>query len=304
MHHTGQVYRPPSESDTPLLEVTSGCSWNRCSFCNMYNRTLFKVSDMKSIKEDLEELKLHHPNYLDRIFLINGDAFTLDTDKLLEITDMILEYFPDIKTISCYASILNIRNKSQEDINKLAENRINDLYIGIESANNNVLQLMNKGYSSQDVYNSLEKLQMAGIRYNALIMLGAGGKKYSKKHLEDTIQLLNTYPAYIVAVLSTKVMKDTPLMDLVRSEEFTQLTEREMINEELEILEGLDYDDDSYFLGNHIFNTVEATGYFRHKSFIKEYILEEVERLEKERPGFLDSTFNTYPKKRGGFLFL
>ena len=270
----------------------------------MYDETMFGVSSLEDIREDLRELKQAHPEGIKRIFLINGDSFTLSSTKLIEIGELIHDYFPDIECISCYASILTLKSKSVSQLEQLSILKFNDLYIGIESADDYVLSLMNKGYDSNDVYECLDKLQKVGMCYNALIMLGAGGVEHSKDHVQKTIKLLNTYKPHIFSPLSTTVEEGSALQEYVLDDSFHVLTERQMVEEELEFLENVDFDDDSYFFGNHHYNLIPASGYFRHKQFIIDYIVEELERIGDEKPALLDSKFNTFAKKHGGFLFL
>ncbi|MFQ8697852.1 MAG: hypothetical protein ACLR8B_05730 [Peptoniphilus harei] len=115
MHYTGEVYRPPLEAYTPLLEVTHGCSHNDCVFCTMYNNTSFGISPLKDIEEDIIELasspsRVYRP--MERIYLLNGDPFVLKTERLLEISDLIKKYIPEVKTITAYCSFYNLENKS------------------------------------------------------------------------------------------------------------------------------------------------------------------------------------------------
>ncbi len=304
MHKTGEFYRPPTEADTPLLEVTYGCAWNKCSFCNMYQKTKFGVSPLKDIKEDLEELKTHNPEGIERIFITNGDSFILPTENLIKISELIQKYFPDIKTISSYASINSIKEKSEEELKKISDYHYNDLYIGLESGCDKVLKLLNKGFDKHEEKSSLQKLEDAGIDYNALIMLGAGGHEYSKQHIKESVQLVNRYKPKILSLLSTTINENTVLNEMVKEGSFTPLTEKEMIEEELLFLKTVEFDDEAYFFGNHVFNTISATGYFKHKDFIIDYIEEEYNRLMSEKEEMMNSVFNTYPKKRGGFLFI
>lgn len=275
MHKTGQFYRPPTEADTPLLEVTYGCSWNKCSFCTMYDKTTFDMSPLEDIIEDLEELKLHHPQGIKRLFITNGDSFILKTEELIKISQKIMDFFPDIETISTYASINSIKTKTIEELKKLHKYHYNDLYIGLESGCDEVLKILNKGFDKKEEEKSLDKLQKVGITYNALIMMGSGGKKYSQKHVTESIKIINKYPPKILCLMSTTIYKNSQLEKLVKNSTFTPLTENEMINEELEILNNVKLNDDAYFFGNHEFNTIAESGYFKHKKFIIEYIEEE-----------------------------
>ena len=148
MHYTGPVYRHPLEANTPILEITYGCSWNKCVFCNMYKGVKFGASPMEHIEEDLQELASICPRNLRKITVANGDPFALSTKRLLEISDLIREYFPEISVISCQTSIRNLMHKKQEELDQLYEAMYDDLYIGIESGCDEVLKLLNKGYGA------------------------------------------------------------------------------------------------------------------------------------------------------------
>ena len=133
MHYTGQVYRPPVEWNTPLLEITIGCSHNKCAFCTMYRRTPFRVSPLEDIESDLQEMLAEYGSDLKRIYLLNGDPFVLSTKKLLEISDLIHRYFPKMETMSCYSSINDVRNKSLDELKTLRQAGYDELYFGLET---------------------------------------------------------------------------------------------------------------------------------------------------------------------------
>ena len=119
MHYTGEVYRPPLEAYTPLLEVTYGCSHNACAFCIMYHQTRFGISPIEDIESDIIEISKTYPRPIERIYLLNGDPFMLPTDRLLEIADLIHKYLPDVNTITTYASFYNLKDKSVHDMKAL-----------------------------------------------------------------------------------------------------------------------------------------------------------------------------------------
>ena len=243
MHYTGPVYRPPIEADTPLLEITYGCSWNRCSFCTMYHGQKFGISPLDDIKSDLEEMSGYYPRNLKRIFVENGDAFALPAKKLLEISDLIHEYFPEIECITCYASIRNIKPKTTEEMKKLRNAGFNEFYIGLETAFDPALEQMQKGYSADDEYEQLKKLEDAGIDYNAIIMFGVAGRGNYMKNAEKTINLLNRFKPKRILTMSTGIQKNTPLYEMRENEEFTEATERQMLAEEMMYLKNLKMDD-------------------------------------------------------------
>ncbi len=116
MHYTGPVYRHPLEANTPLLEVTYGCSWNKCSFCNMYKSIKFNLSPWEHIIEDLEEMSQIYPESLESIVIVNGDPFALSTRRLLKISELIHKYFPNVNRISSQASVRNIMTKNRRRV--------------------------------------------------------------------------------------------------------------------------------------------------------------------------------------------
>ncbi len=274
MHYTGQVYRHPIEGSTPLLEVTAGCSHNKCSFCTMYRETKFKVSPLEHVEQDLQELKASgYP--VKRIFLVNGEPFILSTEKLIKIGELINSYFPEIETITCYASMISIKRKSLEDLKKLRALKFNQLHIGLESAYDPALEQMNKGFTVAEAYENIEKLVQAGFEWDAIIMTGVAGKGNGKVHIEETAKLLNKFPPYLVSLMTTSVSEGTPLEKMRDNGEFIECTEREKIEEEIMLLELLEFED-AYFFGGHNYNLIPINAPLSKKAEIikamKDYI--------------------------------
>ncbi len=286
MHYTGQVYRHPIEASTPLLEVTAGCSHNKCSFCTMYRETPFALSPLEDVEEDLQELKLSgFP--ITRIFLVNGEPFILSTEKLIKIGELINSYFPEIQTITCYASIKSLKTKTVEDLKRLRALGFNQLHIGLESAYDPAIAQMNKGFTSAEAYENIEKLTKAGIEWDAIIMTGVAGKGMGKIHIEQTAKLLNTFPPYLVSIMTTSVAEGTPLERMCQSGEFVQCTEREKIQEELLLLELINFDD-AFFFGAHNYNLIPINGPLSRKQEIIKAMRDYLPRLDSK---ILDSVF-------------
>lgn len=292
MHYTGPVFRPPPEASTPLLEITYGCSWNRCSFCTMYAGQKFGISPMEHIEEDLQELSRYYPKDLKRIFVVNGDAFALQAHRLLDIADLIHEYFPEIECITCYASIRNIKPKTTEDLKKLRSAGYNEFYMGIETAYDPALKQMRKGYSQADEYEQLKKLEDAGITYNAIIMLGVAGRGNYRSNASETINLLNRFKPHMVLPMSTSVHDNTPLKEMCDSQEFIVASEREMLNEELLYLENLEMDDDCMYFSGHIYNLSRISQSFKYQDEMVQKLKERIEEIDKAHPGLLDSVLS------------
>lgn len=288
MHYTGPVYRHPLEANTPILEITYGCSWNKCVFCNMYQGVKFGASPMEHIEEDLQELASVYPKNLRKITVANGDPFALSTKRLLEISDLIRKYFPEISVISCQTSIRNLMHKKQEELDQLYEAMYDDIYIGLESGCDDVLKLLNKGYSADQAYETLEKLQKSKMKYIALLMGGAGGKKYREEHIRDTAKLLSSYPPKMISIITTGIATGTKLAEMRDNGEFVQLTEREIIEDEMALIDALDVPGQVYFFGHHQNNVAPISGHLKDKKELIEGFKQKLHYLEINKPEILD----------------
>lgn len=148
MKFTGTTYRPPIEADSLLLQVTVGCAHNDCTYCPMYKDVSFSVEELNQIENDLKEARQYYSK-VERVFLVNGDAFVLSAEKLKEIALKIKHYFPECNTITMYSTIQNIKSKTDEELKELKALGINDLYVGIESGLDEVLVNIKKGHTIQ-----------------------------------------------------------------------------------------------------------------------------------------------------------
>ena len=288
IHYTGPVYRPPPEANTPILEITYGCSWNKCVFCNMYRDVKFGASPMEHIEEDLQELAEIYPKNLRKITVANGDPFALSTKRLLEISDLIRQYFPEISVISCQSSIRNLMHKKQEELNQLYGAMYDDIYIGIESGCGNVLELLNKGYDADQAFKTLQKLQNSKMKYIALLMGGAGGKQYRSEHIADTSKLLNKFPPKMISIITTGIAEGTKLAEMRDNGEFIQLTEREIIEDEISLIDSLNVPGQVYFFGHHQNNVARVSGHLKNKEKLIEGFRQKLHDLEMNKPEILD----------------
>lgn len=290
MHYTGEVYRPPLEAYTPLLEVTYGCSHNDCVFCTMYNNTPFGISPLKEVEDDIVELasspsRAYRP--MERIYLLNGDPFVLKTERLLEISDLIKKYIPEVKTITAYCSFYNLENKSVEDMKKLKEAGYNELWFGVETGNPEILKFLNKGTDIEGYYRGLDKMKSANMDYHAIIMQGVGGKGKSKENAIDTAKILNYYPPKGVYVMSTSVIEPSPLYYMKEKGEFVETTNRENLEEQIFLLENLTLPDETLYSSGHMVNMINVTGYMSDKDKMIDKIKYALETID---PKVLDMT--------------
>lgn len=265
MHYTGQVYRPPLEAYTPLLEVTYGCSHDACAFCTMYHQTKFGTSPIEDIESDIIEIKETFPGHIDRIYLLNGDPFMLPTERLLEIADLIHKYLLDVKTITSYASFYNLKDKSIDDMIALRKAGYNELWFGVESGDPEVLSWINKGADLDEYYQGLEKMKAAGMDYFAIVMQGIKGAGKSIENAKATAEFLNYYPAKGIFIMSTDVQKGSKLYNMRERGEFVETTNMENLVEQITLLENLDVPDDVLYSSGHMVNLVKVSGHMRKK---------------------------------------
>jgi radical SAM superfamily enzyme YgiQ (UPF0313 family) len=190
------LFRPPSEARSLILQVTIGCSNNDCAFCDMYKTKKFTTRRFADIQKEIQDVaKLNMP--VQKVFLADGDAFVLSTKKLLEICNEINAAFPKVSRISSYALPSNINKKSIEELKELKAAGIKMLYIGIESGDDELLDLITKKETFDSSKSALLKLKEVGIKSSVMVLTGLGGKNYSQQHALQSAQLLNeTQPDY------------------------------------------------------------------------------------------------------------
>ncbi len=198
------VFRPPSEAESLILPVTDGCSWNQCTFCEMYTAPQ-KQFRARSEEEVLESIRLTSQRYGDqirRVFLADGDALVLPTRRLLSILEAIRIHMPAVRRISSYCLPRNLRKKSQADIDELAAAGLTMAYVGAESGDDAVLAAVSKGETFDTTCEALDKLGTAGITRSVMILNGLGGKALSAQHADNSARLANaTQPEYLATLV-------------------------------------------------------------------------------------------------------
>lgn len=198
------VFRPPSEAESLILPVTDGCSWNKCTFCEMYTAPQKKFL-ARSEDEVLESIRLTGQRYggeIRRVFLADGDALVLPTRRLLAILEAIRTHLPAVRRISSYCLPRNLRKKSQAEIDELAAAGLKMVYVGAESGDDQVLAAVDKGETFDTTRDALDKLGAAGITRSVMILNGLGGKALSLQHAENSARLANaTQPEYLATLV-------------------------------------------------------------------------------------------------------
>ena len=198
------VFRPPSEAESLILPVTDGCSWNECTFCEMYTapQKKFRARDEAEVLESIRLTGERYGNQVRRIFLADGDATVLSTRRLLTILAAIRVHMPAVRRISSYCLPRNLRKKSQAEVDELAAAGLSMVYIGAESGDDQVLAAVHKGETFKTTREALDKLGAAGITRSVMILNGLGGKVYSRQHAENSARLANaTQPEYLATLV-------------------------------------------------------------------------------------------------------
>ena len=198
------VYRPPSEAESLILPVTDGCSWNQCTFCEMYTapQKKFRARDEDEVLESIRLTGQRYGADIRRVFLADGDALVLPTRRLLAILEAIRTHLPAVRRISSYCLPRNLRKKSQAEINELAAAGLKMVYVGAESGDDQVLAAVNKGETFETTREALDKLGAAGITRSVMILNGLGGKALAMLHAENSARLANaTQPEYLATLV-------------------------------------------------------------------------------------------------------
>jgi len=215
MDHVGRIFRPPSEAESLLLQVTVGCSHNECTYCAMYDlpEQNFRVKPWETVSRDIEEAGLladaGYP--IRRVFLCDGDALILPTEKLLRILRHLKERIPTVRRVGIYGDARSILRKSPAELTELRENGLGIVYHGAESGDDLVLSAVCKGSTADEAAEAAARLKGAGIRHSVMVMLGLGGREGSRSHAEKTAQLLTRMDPPFVGALTTTLVPGTPL---------------------------------------------------------------------------------------------
>ncbi|MCX7176185.1 MAG: radical SAM protein [Proteobacteria bacterium] len=200
IRYVDPVFRPPSEAQSLILPVTDGCSWNRCTFCEMYTepQKKFRARDEAEVIASIRRSGERFGANIRRVFLADGDAMVLPTRRLLVVLEAIHEYLPDVHRVSSYCLPRDLRKKSVAELRDLAQAGLALAYVGAESGDDDVLAKVSKGETHASTREALDKLRDAGIRRSVMILNGLGGKLLSNPHADNSALLANeTQPEYL-----------------------------------------------------------------------------------------------------------
>jgi radical SAM superfamily enzyme YgiQ (UPF0313 family) len=235
MHYEGYCIRPPSEANSILLQVTVGCSHNKCTFCGSYKEKRFRIKDDDTILSDI----LFASKYMrgqERVFLMDGDALIIPQKRFMWILDRIKEHIPWVRRVGVYANAKSLRKKSLEELIQLKENGLGIVYLGVESGDDEVLKSVNKNANAQNLIDMGRKVREAGIKLSVTVLLGIAGRERSLEHARATGALLSAMDPNYVGALTVMLIPGTRLHEDYASGKFQIPTERELLLELREMI--------------------------------------------------------------------
>ena len=278
LNYDAPLYRPPSEANSLIFQVTLGCSFNQCSFCDMYRSKEYSERTWDEVKGEIDMMAKIMPD-TQRVFLADGDAINLSTEYMVKILKYIREKFSSIERISCYAMPMNLLKKTPEDLQELHDAGLNMLYLGIESGSDIVLRKVTKGATSKTIIKACNKAKDIGFKLSCMVILGLGGKKYSKENAIETGKVISASKPDFVGALTLYLengIKDEFITKW--GGEFVKIDDNESL-EELELLvSNINAENQIVFRANHGSNAYNIAGTFPQD---KDEMLEKIGWLNK-----------------------
>ena len=257
------LYRPPSEAYSLILQVTIGCSYNRCVFCGMYQTKQFHIKPIETIKRELAMFAKHY-RHIDKVFLADGDALTAPTAFLAEVLDAIAALIPQCKRVSCYATHLNIRQKSLEELQLLASKGLTLLYLGVESGDDETLKFIRKGTTAAELIRLSRKVKEAGMELSATFILGINGaERDNTQHAVKTGEIISKMYLTYVGLLTLRLEDGSYLPAAAAEGRYTIVGIEEIVKELKIILENIHTDEMTspvIFRSNHASNFLTLKG--------------------------------------------
>ncbi len=211
MRYEGRIYRPPSESDAYILQATIGCSWNKCTYCDMYRDKQFRERDLDEVLEDIALAAREAGPMVRKVFVADGDALILSLDRWLAILAACRSAFPNLRRVSCYAMASNVLAKTDDELAVLKAAGLTQLYIGPESGDDEVLKRIAKGSTAADHVAAAERARRAGMKQSVIFLLGAGGKALSAQHARASAELATAMDPEFLSLLTLTVIPGTPI---------------------------------------------------------------------------------------------
>ena len=252
MKYEGAIIRPPSEARSLLLQATVGCSHNQCTFCPSYKQKRFRIKASEEIEEDIREAGTTLRR-AERVFLCDGDALIIPQRRLLEILQSIRENIHGVERVGTYANAKSILRKSRKELAALRDQGLKIVYLGVETGSEEVLRIIRKGVTYEQMVEAGHRVKQAGIRLSVTVLLGIGGVELSAEHARETARILTDMDPDYTGVLTVMVLPGTPLYEACRSGTFVMPDTFDLLGE-LRIIVAASSFTDCFFTSNHASN--------------------------------------------------
>ncbi|CAG5078198.1 GTP 3',8-cyclase [Parvicella tangerina] len=283
------LFRPPSEGRSLIIQVTLGCSWNKCSFCEMYTSKHFTVRKQEDVFQDIEAFK-PWADQITKVFLADGDPLVLSNKKLMPILEKINATFPNLRRISTYASPSNINRKSDEDLKELQDAGLQLLYVGIESGDDATLEAIQKGETFESTVTGINKAQRVGMDTSVMIITGVGGRYHTEQHAVRSAEVLNAIQPKFASTLVLTAHKGLEHYKSRFKGEFIELNLTEQLDEMKRFMEKVE-------LKNTIFRSDHASNRLVLKGVLgkdKERFLAQIEQAIQDPYGKTRQVYGGY----------
>lgn len=271
--HKGTIYRPPSEYDSLIVQATIGCPHNKCNFCNMYKDRKFRIRKLEEIKEELNYAKINYGSSVEKIFFGDGNTILMKTEHLIDLLNYSNKLFPNLKRITMYGSVQYINLKTLDEFKTLKKAGLTRIHSGMESGDDEVLKLINKGFSSKEIIKAGQQVKHSDIELSLYYIVGIGGTELSYKHAVNSAKVINEINPDFIRLRTFIPFKDTPMHRMYKNNEFQLLNPHEALNETRILVKELK-EVNSYLFSDHISNYWKVNGKFPCD---KEIILKELD---------------------------
>ena len=287
LKYEGDVFRPPSEAGSLILQATIGCSHNRCTFCAMYKRKKFRIRSLKEIKRDIALVSGYMP-HARRVFLADGNALAMQTVDLLQVLQELTRAFPALDRVSVYGNPQDLLHKSVDELKELGSNRLSMIYLGVESGSTAVLESVKKGVSPRQIAEGALKVKEADIALSVTVINGLAGVEGSEEHARSSARLLNEIDPEYLGLLSLMTVPGTTAYRIFNEGRLTALSPWQLLDEIRMIVENLE-------LTSCVFRANHASNYLPLKATLsrdQEALLAVLDNIIKNKaPGSLKNEY-------------
>lgn len=259
MHYEGRIYRPPSEAHSYILQATIGCSWNKCTYCDMYRDKDMRIRPRHELRSDIQSAAEQLGPGVEKIFVADGDALIMDMEHWQEVLEASRDAFPRLRQVSCYAMATNVLEKTPGELARLREQGLSLLYIGPETGDATTMKRIAKGSTPDDHAEAARRAHQAGMKISAIFLLGAGGVEHSQAHAEGSARLATEMDPEFLAALTLTIVPGTPIARLVETGRFELPDTQGLLNELATFVRGAG-PSDALFRTNHASNHLPIGG--------------------------------------------